>query len=129
VDTMRSEANRLGGRTTSPNAWRWFLGFEAILALIYFPFGVTPGKPLIFGVLPWMEWPGQVPAWALLGLSAVAAIVYGVRRNRPNSPIAWWFIGGGVLLFMRSISPCTRSWRSAFSFWPGSECREVTAPA
>jgi len=100
VDTMRSEANRLGGRTTSPNAWRWFLGFEAILALIYFPFGVTPGKPLIFGVLPWMEWPGQVPAWALLGLSAVAAIVYGIRRNRPNSPIAWWFIGGGVLLFI-----------------------------
>jgi PAS domain S-box-containing protein len=68
--------------------------------MIYFPFGVTSGKPLIFGVLPWMEWPGQVPAWALLGLSAVAAIVYGVRRNRPNSPIAWWFIGGGVLLFI-----------------------------
>jgi diguanylate cyclase (GGDEF)-like protein/PAS domain S-box-containing protein len=97
---MISEATKPQARTTSPNAWRWFLGFEAILAMIYFPFGVTPGKPLIFGVLPWMEWPGQVPAWALLGLSAVAAIVYGVRRNRPNSPIAWWFIGGGVLLFI-----------------------------
>jgi len=97
---MTSEAAGPGARTTSPNAWRWFLGFEAILAMIYFPFGVTPGKPLIFGVLPWMEWPGQVPAWALLGLSAVGAIVYGVRRNRPNSPIAWWFIGGGVLLFI-----------------------------
>jgi diguanylate cyclase (GGDEF)-like protein/PAS domain S-box-containing protein len=97
---MISEATQPEARKTSPNAWRWFLGFEAILAMIYFPFGVTPGKPLIFGVLPWMEWPGQVPAWALLGLSAVAAIIYGVRRNRPNSPIAWWFIGGGVLLFI-----------------------------
>jgi diguanylate cyclase (GGDEF)-like protein/PAS domain S-box-containing protein len=97
---MISEESRPEGRTTSPHAWRWFLGFEAILALIYFPFGVTPGKPLIFGVLPWMEWQGQVPAWALLGLSAVAAIVYGVRRNRPNSPIAWWIIGAGVLLFI-----------------------------
>jgi hypothetical protein len=71
---MISEATKPQARTTSPNAWRWFLGFEAILAMIYFPFGVTPGKPLIFGVLPWMEWPGQVPAWALLGLSAVAEL-------------------------------------------------------
>ena len=47
-----------------------------------------------------MEWPGQPFAWALLGLSAVAAIAYGVWRNRPNAPIAWWFLGGGVLLFI-----------------------------
>jgi len=100
VDEIISEASGPGGRTTSPNAWRWFLGFEAILALIYFPFGITPGAPKIFGVLPWMEWDGQVPAWCALGLSAVVAIVYGVRRNRPNEPIAWWFIGGGVFLFI-----------------------------
>jgi diguanylate cyclase (GGDEF)-like protein/PAS domain S-box-containing protein len=87
-------------RTTSPNTWRWFLGLEAVFALIYFPFGVTPGAPRVFGFLPWMEWPGQVPAWAMLGLSAVVAIVYGVRRNRPKSPIGWWFIAGGVLLFI-----------------------------
>ena len=47
-----------------------------------------------------MEWPGQVPAWALLGVSAVAAIAYGIRRNRPNAPVAWWFLGAGVLLFI-----------------------------
>ena len=47
-----------------------------------------------------MEWPGQVPAWAVLGLSAVAAIVYGAWRFRPNAPIAWWFLGAGVLLFI-----------------------------
>ena len=44
-------------------------------------------------------WPGQVPAWAVLGLSAVAAIAYGAWRFRPNAPIAWWFLGAGVLLF------------------------------
>ncbi len=89
-----------GARPTSKHLWRWFLALEAVLALIYFPFGLPTGKPLIFGFLPWMEWPGQVFAWACIGLSAVAAIAYGVWRNRPNAPIAWWFLGGGVFLFI-----------------------------
>jgi len=87
-------------RTGPPTLWRWFLALEALFALIYFPFGVPSGKPPIFGFLPWMEWPGQVPAWSLLGLSAVAAIAYGIRRNQPKAPIAWWFLGAGVLLFI-----------------------------
>jgi diguanylate cyclase (GGDEF)-like protein/PAS domain S-box-containing protein len=82
------------------SAWKWFLALEACLALVYCPFGIPPQRPFIFGFLPWMEWPGQVPAWSLLGLSAVAAIVYGVRRNRPHAPMAWWFVGAGVLLFI-----------------------------
>jgi diguanylate cyclase (GGDEF)-like protein/PAS domain S-box-containing protein len=85
---------------TSKHLWRWFLGFEVVFALIYFPFGLPAQRPFIFGVLPWMEWPGQPFAWACIGLSAVAAIAYGVWRNRPNAPIAWWFLGAGVLLFI-----------------------------
>src|ERR1700688_2157049 len=87
-------------RPTRPNTWKWFLGLEAFSALIYFPFGIPSHRPFIIGFLPWMEWPGQVPAWSLLGLSAVAAVVYGVRRNRPNAPMSWWFVGAGVLLFI-----------------------------
>ena len=30
----------------------------------------------------------------------MAAIAYGVWRNRPNAAIAWWFMGAGVLLFI-----------------------------
>ena len=56
-----------------------------------------------------MEWPGQVPAWALLGLSAIVAIAYGMRRNRPSAPIAWWFLGAGVLLFVTG--------GTAYRFW------------
>jgi diguanylate cyclase (GGDEF)-like protein/PAS domain S-box-containing protein len=93
-------ALRSAARAISPSAWRWFLAFEAVLALIYFPFGFPAAHPRLASFVPWMEWPGQVPAWALLGLSAAAAIVYGVRRNRPNAPVAWWFLGGGVLLFI-----------------------------
>ena len=100
MESLMTEPPAAGTRTTSRNTWKWFLALEAVFALVYFPFGVTPGKPLIFGVLPWMEWPGQVAAWAMLGLSSVAAIIYGVRRNRPNVPVAWWFIGVGVFLFI-----------------------------
>ncbi|HXW34376.1 MAG TPA: EAL domain-containing protein [Acidimicrobiales bacterium] len=104
VDTYQpSELGRLplkAPRTTSVNTWRWFLALEAVFALVYFPFGLPPHRPLIFGFLPWMEWPGQVFAWALLGLSAVVAIFYGVWRNRPRAPVGWWFLGGGVLLFI-----------------------------
>ena len=83
-----------------PTIWRWFLLFEAVVALVYFPFGFPSGKPRILGVVPWMEWAGQVPAWSVLGLSAVAAIAYGAYRYRPRAPLAWWFIGAGVLLFI-----------------------------
>ncbi len=90
-----------GSETNAPpNAWKWFLLFEAVVALIYFPLGIPSGSPHILGVVPWMEWTGQVPAWSVLGLSAVAAIAYGIYRYRPKTPIAWWFIGGGVLLFI-----------------------------
>jgi diguanylate cyclase (GGDEF)-like protein/PAS domain S-box-containing protein len=92
-----------------PRAWQWFLGFEAVVALIYFPFGIPASKSRIIGVIPWMEWKGQVPAWAVLGLSAVAAIAYGAYRYRPKAPVAWWFIGAGVLLFITG-DICYKTW-------------------
>ena len=101
VDDEGAERSPPANEQTRPSTlWIKFLGLEAVFALIYFPFGIPSGTPPILGFLPWMEWPGQVPAWSLLGLSAVAAFVYGIRRNRPNAPVAWWFLGGGVLLFI-----------------------------
>jgi diguanylate cyclase (GGDEF)-like protein/PAS domain S-box-containing protein len=100
MESSGLEAPPFIGPNRWPHAWRWFLVIESALALIYFPFGVTAGKPLIFGFLPWMEWPGQVPAWALLGLCAVVAIVTGVRLHRPHVPNAWRFLAAGVLLFI-----------------------------
>jgi diguanylate cyclase (GGDEF)-like protein/PAS domain S-box-containing protein len=84
----------------SLKTWRWFLVWEAVCALVYFPFGFPPGKGRMIGVIPWMEWNGQVPAWCFLGLSSVAAIVYGARKYRPKAKVAWWFIGAGVFLFI-----------------------------
>jgi diguanylate cyclase (GGDEF)-like protein/PAS domain S-box-containing protein len=87
------------GRAAS-KTWVRFLAFEAVMALIYSPFGFPSGKGRLLGFVPWMEWPGQVPAWCILGISAVAAIAYGAHRYRPRAPLAWWFIGAGVLLFI-----------------------------
>jgi diguanylate cyclase (GGDEF)-like protein/PAS domain S-box-containing protein len=98
VDDPRSALS--AAQTTPSNLWLKFLALEALFALIYFPFGIPSGTPKILGFLPWMEWPGQVPAWALLGLSSVAALVYGILRNRPKAPVAWWFLAAGVLLFI-----------------------------
>jgi diguanylate cyclase (GGDEF)-like protein/PAS domain S-box-containing protein len=89
-----------GAKGASSKSWRWFLAFEVVVALVYFPFGIPSGKPRMIGLIPWMEWKGQVPAWAVLGLSSVAAIVYGARHYRPKAPAAWWFIGAGVTLFI-----------------------------
>jgi diguanylate cyclase (GGDEF)-like protein/PAS domain S-box-containing protein len=83
-----------------PKMWLWFLALEGVFALIYFPFGIPSGRPQILGVVPWMEWDGQVPAWSLLGLCAVAAIVWGAYRYRPKAKWAWVFLGAGVTLFI-----------------------------
>jgi hypothetical protein len=91
------------------HAWRWFLLFEALVGLFYFPIGFPSGSPRILGVVPWMEWPGQVPAWAVLGLSSVAAIFYGARRYRPDARVAWWLLGVGLLLFI-SGDTIYKSW-------------------
>src|SRR5579875_3149391 len=85
---------------TRNNVWKWFLLLEGVFALVYFPFGFPPGPGRIAGVLPWMEWPGQVPAWALLGLSAVVAVAYGTHRYKPHARLAWRFILLGVFLFI-----------------------------
>ena len=64
-ETGRTAEAGSAAHPTSPNAWKWFLALEAGFALIYFPFGIPAQRPFIFGFLPWMEWPGQVFAWAL----------------------------------------------------------------
>ena len=42
----------------------------------------------------------QSPLWTALGLSAVAATVAGVRRNRPRQPLAWYLLAAAELTFI-----------------------------
>jgi diguanylate cyclase len=66
-------------------SWRLYLLLGALAAL-----------PIV--VIPDSWW---YTAWYdLLGLSAVAAILIGVRRNRPQTRVTWWWLAAGQLLFV-----------------------------
>jgi PAS domain-containing protein len=41
----------------------------------------------------------HIVLWASLGLSSVVAILIGVRRNRPERPLAWYLLAAGVTMF------------------------------
>ncbi|MEO5982101.1 MAG: EAL domain-containing protein [Pedococcus sp.] len=41
----------------------------------------------------------QTLLWTCLGLSAVAATVTGIRRNRPRAPLAWYLLAAAELTF------------------------------
>jgi diguanylate cyclase (GGDEF)-like protein/PAS domain S-box-containing protein len=64
--------------------WRLYLGAGALLAALY-----------VF-VPPFKE---SGPVFNLLGLSAVVAVVVGIRRNRPKSRGPWWLFAFGLFLF------------------------------
>src|SRR5205809_6053990 len=65
---------RAGGR-----AWKIYLATAmAAIAGHYFVRGVA-----------------QSHLYELIGASAVVAIMVGIRRNKPTSPLAWWLLGLG----------------------------------
>jgi diguanylate cyclase (GGDEF)-like protein/PAS domain S-box-containing protein len=60
-----------------------FVAWVALLAAVYY------------------AWPeSRMVTWSLIGLSAAAAVVIGVRVNRPSRPLPWMLLAGGVLLFL-----------------------------
>jgi diguanylate cyclase (GGDEF)-like protein/PAS domain S-box-containing protein len=65
-------------------AWQVYLALGSLLTALYV--AVPPFK-------------GSGPVINLLGLSGVLAVVVGVRRNRPASPLPWWFFALGLGLF------------------------------
>jgi signal transduction histidine kinase len=67
-----------------PKPMRVFLATGAILAVCYFLLPPSAAK---------------AACWAALGLSAVAALLVGVRTYRPRQPLAWYLPALGQLLF------------------------------
>jgi hypothetical protein len=63
---------------------RVFFLVEAILAVGYFAMPPSPAK---------------AACYTALGLGVVAAIVVGVRTQRPRQPQAWYLLAAGQLLF------------------------------
>ncbi|HEY2603562.1 MAG TPA: EAL domain-containing protein [Thermoleophilaceae bacterium] len=65
-------------------AWRAYLAAGVLFTALYCL--VPPFK-------------GSGPVINGLGLSGVLAVVTGVRRNRPATAVAWWFLAAGLGLF------------------------------
>jgi diguanylate cyclase (GGDEF)-like protein/PAS domain S-box-containing protein len=78
--------DKRGGRgvPARPHAWQIYLTLGAVGAALYEL--VPPFK-------------GYAPLLNLMGLSAVAAVVVGVRRNRPGYALPWWLFAVGLGLY------------------------------
>src|SRR4030081_236054 len=64
-----------------PHAWQIYLALGAVGAVLYEL--VPPFK-------------GYAPLLNLMGVSAVVAVVVGVRRNRPRYALPWWLFAVGL---------------------------------
>jgi diguanylate cyclase (GGDEF)-like protein len=63
---------------------------------LYLLVGALATLPIV--IIPDSWW---YTAWYdALGLSAVAAVLIGVRRNRPRTQVTWWWLAVGQLLFV-----------------------------
>jgi diguanylate cyclase (GGDEF)-like protein/PAS domain S-box-containing protein len=71
-------------RLRRPAAWQMYLATGALFTGLYL--AVPPFK-------------GSGPVINLLGLSGVIAVIVGVKRNRPATPLPWWFFALGLGLF------------------------------
>ena len=69
-------------------AWLAYLAGGGLLAAGYFFLPALPSAV------------AKVVVYSLVGLSAVAAILVGVRRHRPASPLVWYLLAAGRLCYV-----------------------------
>jgi signal transduction histidine kinase len=74
-----------------PRAWRRYLVAGAVVALAYYLVPAT-------GLVP--RWAAKIGLYNGLGLSAVVAIVAGVRWHRPPRPLTWYLFAVGLLSYV-----------------------------
>jgi diguanylate cyclase (GGDEF)-like protein/PAS domain S-box-containing protein len=60
---------------------------------------VACGTAMTAFTTAYFVWPAWSPAlWAGMGLTAIAAMLTGIRRNRPRRRSAWWVLAAGLTL-------------------------------
>src|SRR6185295_18601722 len=65
--------------------WKWYLVAACAVSTVYC---FVPAEPV------------KLYFWPVIGWSSVAAIVVGVRRNRPEARAAWYLLALGVATFI-----------------------------
>ncbi|HYY80378.1 MAG TPA: sensor histidine kinase [Actinomycetes bacterium] len=81
---------RAAGRPGGSRAWLAYLAAGAAVALAYY---LVPA----LGLVP--RWAAKIGLYNVFGLSAVVAIVAGVRRYRPERPLPWALFAVGLLSY------------------------------
>jgi signal transduction histidine kinase len=74
-----------------PRAWWAYLTGGAVVALCYYLVPAT-------GLVP--HWAAKIGLYNGLGLSAVVAIVVGIRWHRPERPLTWYLFALGLLSYV-----------------------------
>ena len=72
-------------------AWLAYLSGGGLLAAGYF---------FLPALTPLPAATAKVVFYGLVGLSAVAAILVGVRRHRPSNPLVWYLLAAGRLCYL-----------------------------
>jgi signal transduction histidine kinase len=65
--------------------WRAYLAFGAALTIVYYLVPPDVAKLVV---------------WPVIGFSSAAAILIGIRRYRPDRPLAWYLFAFGQVLFV-----------------------------
>jgi hypothetical protein len=85
-------SNRRAAREPGqPRVWWMYLASGAVVALAYYLVPAT-------GLVP--RWAAKIGLYNGLGVSAVAAIVVGMRWHRPQRPLTWYLFGVGLLSYV-----------------------------
>jgi signal transduction histidine kinase len=85
-------SNRRAAREPGqPRVWWTYLASGAVVALAYYLVPAT-------GLVP--RWAAKIGLYNGLGVSAVAAIVVGMRWHRPQRPLTWHLFGVGLLSYV-----------------------------
>ncbi|MFN0030496.1 MAG: GNAT family N-acetyltransferase [Acidimicrobiales bacterium] len=79
-------SGRAAGRIVPANAWRWYLVCGAMAGALYF---ALPHSLL-----------SKIVLYNGIGLSAVIALLVGIRRSRPAHVAGWWLITAGAMSFL-----------------------------
>jgi tellurite resistance protein TehA-like permease len=107
-------------------AWLAYLAGGGLLAAGYF---------FLPALTPLPAATAKVVFYSLVGLSAVAAILVGVRRHRPSNPLVWYLLAAGRLCYLVADmlfftcstsststtsrpSPTPSTWAATRSWWP-----------
>ena len=77
------------GKVSARACWG-YVAVGALLMLAYFANPQAAGLP---------DWAPRFPLYICLNASAVVAVIFGIRRWRPDPALPWWLMAAGQAVY------------------------------